>query len=586
MPAPFDLPFVQRGELEIVAIALAAGLLGTWIVLRGLAFYAHAVGTAAFPGLVLADGLGFSASLGAFATAAIVAGSVGWLSRRDRESYDSLTAIVLVGALAAGVLLASDVFRSGANVETLLFGSLLVVDRGDVILAAVASGLVLLASLTLGPRWLATGFDSGSARALGVRSAVPDAVLLALVALTAVAALSAIGALLTTALIVVPAATTRLVIRRMATWQAATVALVVAEGTAGLWLSVELNAPPGATIAVIAGALFACVAVGRVLAGSRRVRPALAAAALLAALGITGCGSSYGTGGAGGRVRVVATTTQLADFARQAGGDSVDVTQILKPNSDAHEYEPRPNDVRETAGADIVFLNGDNLDRWMGDVVKQAGGDPRVVDLGALVPVRLPGEKDGPEASTYDPHWWHDPRNARAAVEAMRDALVRAAPSRRARIEASAGAYLSRLARLDRGIARCVSSVPASERKLVTDHDAFNYFARRYGITVVGAVIPSQTTQAQPSAGELSTLSATIRREHVKAVFGESSLSPRLAKAIASQTGASAGHTLYGDSLGPKGSAGATYLAMEEANANELVRGFTGGARGCVIPGP
>jgi zinc/manganese transport system substrate-binding protein len=115
----------------------------------------------------------------------------------------------------------------------------------------------------------------------------------------------------------------------------------------------------------------------------------------------------------------------------------------------------------------------------------------------------------------------------------------------------------------------------------VTDHDAFSYFARRYGIAVVGAVIPSQTTQAQPSAGELGALSATIRREHVKAVFGESSISPKLARAIAGQTGASAGHTLYGDSLGAKGSRGATYLTMEAANANEMVRGFTGGERGC-----
>ena len=117
---PFQLVFVQRGVLELAALSIAAGLIGTWIVLRGLAFYGHAVGTAAFPGLVLADGLGFSAKLGAGATALGVAGSVGWLSRRERERYDVVTAVVLVAALAVGVILASDVFHSGANVENLV----------------------------------------------------------------------------------------------------------------------------------------------------------------------------------------------------------------------------------------------------------------------------------------------------------------------------------------------------------------------------------------------------------------------------------------------------------------------------------
>jgi zinc/manganese transport system substrate-binding protein len=126
-----------------------------------------------------------------------------------------------------------------------------------------------------------------------------------------------------------------------------------------------------------------------------------------------------------------------------------------------------------------------------------------------------------------------------------------------------------------------MNAVPAARRKLVTDHDAFGYFADHYGIEVVGAVIPSQTTQAQPSAKDLAALAKLIEREQVKAIFPESSLSPKVAEAIASQTGASADYTLYGDTLGPAGSSGATYLTMEAANANAMVRGFTGGRRGC-----
>jgi len=574
---PFQLPFVQRGIVEVLVLAVAGGLIGTWIVLRGLAFYAHAVGTAAFPGLVLADGLGFAALLGAGASAALVAVAVGVLARREgaRERYDSLTALVLVAALALGVILASDVFHSGSNVETLLFGSLLLVDGGDIAFAAVAAVVVVVGALVLEQRWLAAGFDPSSARALGVRSALPDTVLLALVALVAVAALSTLGALLATALLVVPAATTRLVCSRLRTWQIATVALVAVEGVAGLWLSVEVNAPPGPAIAVLAGGVFVLVAVRRAVV----VAVAVAALAVLA-----GCGTDTGSAGPG-QVKVVATTTQIGDFARAVGGDRAKVLQLLKPNTDPHDYEPRPSDVRETAGAKVVLVNGDNLDRWMGDVLKQAGGGPAVVDLGARAPVKVAGETSGTEASRYDPHWWHDPRNAEAAVTAIRDALTKANPDAKAVYARNASAYLAKLRLLDRGIADCVTHVPRAARKLVTDHDAFNYFARRYGIEVVGAVIPSQTTQAQPSARDVARLTRLIHREGVKAVFPESSINPKLAQAIARQTGAKSDLTLYGDTLGPKGSSGATYLTMERANADAMVRGFTGGAQRCTIPG-
>jgi ABC-type Zn uptake system ZnuABC Zn-binding protein ZnuA/ABC-type Mn2+/Zn2+ transport system permease subunit len=581
---PFQLPFVQRGIVEVLILAFGAGLIGTWIVLRGLAFYAHAVGTAAFPGLVLADGLGFGALLGAGGTAALVALAVGYLARREgaRDRYDSLTALVLVAALALGVILASDVFHSGANVETLLFGSLLLVDSGDLAFAAVATAIVLAAAAVLEERWLAAGFDPGAARALGARSALPDGILLALVALMAVAALSTLGALLATAILVVPAATTRLVFSRLRSWQLATIALVAAEGTVGLWLSVQTNAPPGAAIAVLAGGVFAVVALARVVHQRRRAAVAIAVAALLAALA-AGCGS--GTKAGPGEVKVIATTTQIGDFARAVGGDRAKVVQLLKPNTDPHDYEPRPSDVQETAGADVVLENGDRLDHWMGDVVKQAGGHPTVIDLGTRVPVKLPGETSGEEASRYDPHWWHDPRNAEAAVTAIRDALTKANPDAKVVYARNADAYLARLRRLDRGIAACLGRIPAAQRKLVTDHDAFNYFARRYDVTVVGAVIPSQTTQAQASAKDVAALTKVIRREGVKAVFPESSINPKLARAIAAQTGATSDLTLYGDTLGPKDSSGATYLSMERANADAMARGFTGGAQRCTIPG-
>lgn len=575
MLEPFQLPYVQRGLLEVLILAVPGGLLGTWIVLRGLGFFAHAVGTATFPGLVLAAGLGFAAPLGAFGAAMLFAGGT-VLLRRGRSSGDAAVALVLAGSLATGVVLASDVFGSGSSVDTLLFGSLLLVDGGDIALAALAAAAALLATVLVGRRWLAAGFEPGFASQAGSGERVLDAALIGLIALGATAVLTVVGALLVAAVFVVPAVTTRLVTERMRTWQLASVALVAAQGVAGLWLSVKTDAPPGATIACVAGGTFAAVAIGRALL--RAPRRAAAAASLVALLAlVAGCGDGSSDGGEE-RPKVVATTTQIADFARQVGGEAVDVEQLLEPNSDPHEYEPRPSDVEAVAGADLVFANGDGLDNWIGEVVSDSGSDAELVDLGAVVPVRLEGEGD---ASGRDPHWWHDPRNAAAAVGEIERRLGGAEPGRKAAFARNANAYLARLRSLDRRISKCIGPIPAARRKMVTDHDALGYFANRYGIEVVGAVVPSQTTGAQTSAKDLRDLAATIEDEGVQAVFPESSVSADAAEAIASQTGASVEHTLYGDSLGSEGSDGDTYLTMEAANADAVVHGLSGGRRGC-----
>ncbi len=292
---------------------------------------------------------------------------------------------------------------------------------------------------------------------------------------------------------------------------------------------------------------------------------------------MAGCGS---TGDSSGRPVVVATTTQLADLARAVGGPDVEVRQILKPGSDPHEYEPRPSDVQSVAGADVVLVSGLGLDDWVKSIVKDSGTSAKVVDVGASVPVKRAGS--GEEAGRDDPHWWHDPANFSAAAGTVSSAVTSVVPSIAAdRVARRAMAYQSRLRSLDAAIRACIAKVPKAQRRIVTSHDAFGYFTTRYGIRTVGAVIPSNTTQAQASAGSLAQLEETIRREHVKAVFPETSINPKLAERISADTGASSHYKLYGDALGPAGSRGATYIGMEQANADELVRGMSGGRVSC-----
>jgi ABC-type Mn2+/Zn2+ transport system permease subunit len=261
-PSPLDLlelAFLRDALAELALLGVAGGLLGAWIVLRRLAFFSHAVGTATFPGLVVADAAHFSPRLAGIAVALGYAGGVERAGRRGRDPGDVATALVLVAALAAGVVLASDVLESGAGVDRLLFGSALAVGNEDLLVSAAAAVIALAATATVGRAWTAMAFDPEGAAALGLPSGRADLLLLALIAAAAVAAIPAVGALLVTALFVVPSAAARLVARSVPGLLYAGVALAAAEGAVGLYLSWWLDVPPGPAVAALGATVYAVV---------------------------------------------------------------------------------------------------------------------------------------------------------------------------------------------------------------------------------------------------------------------------------------------------------------------------------------
>jgi ABC-type Zn uptake system ZnuABC Zn-binding protein ZnuA len=285
----------------------------------------------------------------------------------------------------------------------------------------------------------------------------------------------------------------------------------------------------------------------------------------IAAVSATGCRDSGGN-----QPAVVATTTQAADITRAVAGDRLTVHQVLEPGSDPHEYEPRPSDAEAVAGAKVVIRSGGEVDDWLAGLVGQAGGDAKLVTL--IDHVHSEGE---------DPHWWQDPRNAEEATEAIRQALTAADPDGAAGYRARASAYERKLRALDADIAACVQKLPPGGRKLVTSHDALGYYARRYGFTIIGAAIPSLSTQAQPSAAATQRLVGQIRSEHVAAIFPESALNPKLERAIADDAGARVGGALWADALGPEGSSGDTYLNALASNTRTIVSALSRGSTTC-----
>lgn len=293
---------------------------------------------------------------------------------------------------------------------------------------------------------------------------------------------------------------------------------------------------------------------------------ALIAVVALVVAGLGGCSTSTSSGS--GKPLVVATTTQLADFARVVGGDDVEVYGLLRPNLDAHDFEPSPADLDALARADVVVENGLGLEPWLTAAVKASGTTTAVIDTskGAHL-LAQDASGDG-----TNPHLWFDPRNARVMVDHVADAVAAAVPNHAAAVRARATAYDAELARLDTWIAAQLRDLP--NKKLVTDHDALPYYVHRYGLTFVGSVIPSFDSSAEVSAADLNDLADRIAAQGVKAVFTEQSLPTKTAEALARKAGVevvSGEDGLYGDSLGPNGSAGATYLTMMRHNTATLV---------------
>jgi ABC-type Zn uptake system ZnuABC Zn-binding protein ZnuA len=311
---------------------------------------------------------------------------------------------------------------------------------------------------------------------------------------------------------------------------------------------------------------------GRRWVGRRR---AALLAAGLAVLLVAGCSGSGGAGdgdgdGGGGGLRVMATTTQVADLAANVGGDRVQVTSLLKPGIDAHDYEPSPADLDAIARADLVVQNGVGLEEWLGDTIESSGFTGPVVDASQGVRLR---QVDG-EA---DPHIWQDPGNAQRMAANIERGLAAAEPADATAFAANLAAYTKELKTLDAEVERQIDSL--ANKKVVTNHDAFHYYLDRYGLELVGSVIPSFDTSAELSGRDIRDLVAKIKATGVKAIFSETSLPPRTAETIGREAGVKVvvgEDALYGDALGPPGSDGDTYLKMIRHNTATFVSNLSG----------
>jgi len=269
------------------------------------------------------------------------------------------------------------------------------------------------------------------------------------------------------------------------------------------------------------------------------------------------------------KIKVVATISIIGDVVKNVADNAVDLALLVGPNSDAHEYEPTPQDSVNLAHADIVFENGLHLENWLDKLYIASGSKAQrmVVSKGVIPRVF----EDSPQDE--DPHAWQDVTNVIIYAQNVRDALVSIDPDHKDLYEANANNYIQKLQALDKWVREQVATIPADKRKLVTNHDALGYFARAYGFKIIGAVIPSSTTEAaDPSARQTADLLNIIKANGVLAIFSENMANPKLAQTLSKEAGVRVGPQLYTDALGLAGSEGETYLKMIRCNVEAFLK--------------
>ncbi len=271
--------------------------------------------------------------------------------------------------------------------------------------------------------------------------------------------------------------------------------------------------------------------------------------------------------------QVVSTSTILTNLASTIAGDSVQIIGILKPGADPHTYEPVPADTVAMEKANLILYNGYNLEPGLIRLMKAAGANVRQVAIGEVVPP-LQLEKEGQKVP--DPHVWGNVQNVAKMAAAIRDALIQLVPNDREKLTQNADRLIADLNRLDAWIKQQVQTIPAQNRRLVTTHDAFQYYGNAYQLTIAGTLI-GISTEEQPSAQTVQRLVQSIKSARVPAIFAETTINPALIQTVAQESGVKlAPQQLYSDSIGAPGSPGDTYIKMMVTNTTTIVEALGG----------
>ncbi|MDR3403208.1 MAG: zinc ABC transporter substrate-binding protein [Chthoniobacter sp.] len=269
------------------------------------------------------------------------------------------------------------------------------------------------------------------------------------------------------------------------------------------------------------------------------------------------------------KIRVSSFSTILTEIAQVVGGDRVAVTGHVKAGVDPHEFEPKPTDLKTVGDAQLILLSAKHMEGYVGKLKEATGTKGDLLEVGdGFATLKMKSEKD-PDKVIDDPHWWHSVANMEKAVKIVRDELIKISPADKQTFTDNAAKYLTTLDGLEKWVKNELAKLPRDKRKLVTSHDAFQYFARENGFTIYA--IEGVSSEDQPSSKKVGEIIAAIKTQGVKAIFPESIENPKVMKEITRETGVKVAPELYADGLGDEKSDAATYVQMYKHNVTTIV---------------
>jgi len=551
-----EFHFLQNALVSAVVIGAVAGILGCFIILRGMSLMGDAISHAVLPGVALSFILGINFFIGALVFGLLASFLIAFVNQNSTIKGDTAIGITFSSFLALGIILIS-VAKSSTDLFHILFGNILAVQDIDLLITLVVSVIVVVVILAYFKELQVTNFDPVFAQSTGMNVQFYHYLLMFLLALVSITAMQSVGTVMIVALLITPAATAYLYSNRLKTMLILAATFGSLSSVLGLVIGYTFNIAIGSTIVLTAAALFV---VSFIVSPKQRER------------------RKYNSSKANTeKINVVTTNSIIYDMTKNIAGDLVNLHSIVPVGQDPHEYEPLPEDVQKVQKADLIFYNGINLenggDAWFTKMVnnakKEANKDYFAVSDGVEV-IYLEGQN---EAGKEDPHAWLNIENGVIYAKNIAKQLIAKDPKNKETYEKNLAAYVEKLEALDKDAKQRIAKIPEEKRLIVTSEGCFKYFSKAYDIP--SAYIWEINTEEEGTPEQITKLVRQLRASKVPSLFVESSVDERPMKTVSQETGLPIFSTIFTDSVAESGKDGDSYYSMMKWNLDKIIEGLS-----------
>lgn len=569
--------FLQNALITSVAIGMVAGVIGCFIILRGMSLMGDAISHAVLPGVALSYILGINFFIGAIIFGLLASVLITYISQNSVIKSDTAIGITFSSFLALGVILIG-VANSSTDLFHILFGNVLAVQNIDKWITLIITAVVLVTIVIFFRPLLITSFDPMMAKAYGMKVEVYHYLLMGLLTLVAVTAMQSVGTILIVAMLVTPAATAYLFTKRLSHMMILSSILGGLSSVIGLFVGYSFNIAAGSSIVLTAALMFV---LGFLLSPKQRAKFGnknwgIAAGLLaLVAGGIFFYSSSHQEQ-TDEKLNVVVTNSILKDITENIAGDEINLHSIVPVGRDPHEYDPLPEDIQKATDADVLFYNGLNLETGGNAWFTKLMNNANKVDNQDYFAVSDEVEilyLEGEEAGKEDPHAWLNLENGMIYAQNIAQQLIAKDPDHAQIYQENLEEYLELLNELDQEAKEKFASIPEAQKLIVTSEGSFKYFSKAYDIP--SAYIWEINTEEEGTPLQIRLLVDQLKASEVKALFVESSINPRPMQSVARDSGIPIYAEIFTDSVAESGNDGDSYYAMMKWNLDKIYEGLT-----------